>query len=68
MIYNYVLEHVGILRLTSMPKGIGTGKLAGVVVWGVLFLPMHYFVIQPALSIMANGSNLNPDNLNLDYA
>jgi hypothetical protein len=31
MIYNYVSEHIRILRLTSMPKGIGTGILAGVV-------------------------------------
>ena len=46
-----------------MPKGIGTGILAGVIVWGVLFLPMHYYVIQPALSGMANESipgNLDP--------
>jgi hypothetical protein len=67
-IYNYVSEHVRILRLTSMPKGIGTGILAGVVVWGVLFLPMHYFFIQPTLSSMANGSNLNPDDLDSSVA
>ena len=66
MIYNYVSERVRIFRISSMPKGIGTGILAGVIVWGVLFLPMHYYVIQPALSSMANG--LNPGNLDSSVA
>jgi len=57
MIYNYVSERVRIFRISSMPKGIGTGILAGVIVWGILFLPMHYYVIQPALSEMAAGLN-----------
>jgi uncharacterized membrane protein YqhA len=35
------------------------GILAGVIVWGVLFLPMHYYVIQPALSSMANAGSLD---------
>jgi len=48
-IYNYVSEHVRILRISYMPKGTGTGLFAGVIVCGVLFLPIHYFVIQPAL-------------------
>jgi hypothetical protein len=46
-----------------MPKGIGTGILAGVIVWGVLFLPIHYYVIQPALSSMAMTNGFNPGNL-----
>ena len=58
VIYNYVSKHIRILHISSMPKGIGTGILAGVIVWGVLFLPIHYYVIQPALSGMANESNL----------
>jgi hypothetical protein len=66
MIYNYVSEHVRIFRISSMPKGIGTGILAGVIVWSVLFLPMHYYVIQPALSSMANG--LSPGNLDSSVA
>jgi hypothetical protein len=66
MIYNYVSERVRIFHISSMPKGIGTGILAGVIVWGVLFLPMHYYVIQPALSSMANG--LNPANLDSSVA
>ncbi len=51
-----------------MPKGIGTGILAGVIVWGVLFLPMHYYVIQPALSSMAMTNGLNPGNLDSSVA
>jgi hypothetical protein len=51
-----------------MPKGIGTGILAGVIVWGVLFLPMHYYVIQPALSSMAMTNGLNLGDLNSSVA
>lgn len=40
-----------------MPKGIGTGILAGGIVWGILFLSMYYYVIQPALSEMAADLN-----------
>jgi hypothetical protein len=68
MIYNYVSEHVRIFRISSMPKGIGTGILAGVIVWGVLFLPMHYYVIQPALSSMAMTNGLNPGDLDSSVA
>jgi hypothetical protein len=64
IIYNYISKHIRILNINSMPKGIGTGILAGVIVWGVLFLPLHYYVIQPALSGMANDDlNLNPGSL-----
>ena len=63
IIYNYISKHIRILNINFMPKGIGTGILAGVIVWGVLFLPLHYYVIQPALSGMANDLNLNPGSL-----
>jgi len=68
MIYNYVSERVRIFHISSMPKGIGTGILAGVIVWGVLFLPMHYYVIQPALSSMVDGLNFNAGNLDSSVA
>jgi hypothetical protein len=68
MIYNYVSEHVRIFHISSMPKGIGTGILAGVIVWGVLFLPLHYYVIQPALSSIAMANSLNPENLDSSVA
>ena len=45
IIYNYISKRIRIFHISSMPKGIGTGILAGVIVWGVLFLPMHYYVI-----------------------
>ena len=45
-----------------MPKGIGIGILTGVIVWSVLFLPIHFFVMQPALSGMASGLNLKLDS------
>ena len=68
MVYNYVSKRIRILHISSMPKGIGTGILAGVIVWGALFLPMHYFVIQPALSSMAMSDGLNPGNLDPSVA
>lgn len=68
IIYNYVSKHIRILHIGSMPKGIGTGILAGVIVWGVLFLPMHYYVIQSALSVMANDLNLNAGDLDSSVA
>ncbi|MPZ06376.1 MAG: hypothetical protein GEU26_08170 [Nitrososphaeraceae archaeon] len=68
IIYNYISKRIRIFHISSMPKGIGTGILAGVIVWGVLFLPMHYYIIQPALSGMANGLNLNAGNLDLSVA
>ena len=68
MIYNYVSERVPILHISSMPKGIGTGILAGTIVWGVLFIPIHYFVIQPALSSIVNGVNFNAGNLDSSIA
>jgi hypothetical protein len=57
IIYNYVSKRIRIFQISSMPKGIGTGILAGAIVWGILFLPIHYYVIQPALSEMAAGLN-----------
>jgi hypothetical protein len=60
IIYNYISEQVQIFHISSVPKGIGTGILAGVIVWGVLFLPINYYVIQPTLSNMVN--NLSPNN------
>lgn len=64
MFYNYISRQVEIFRISSMPKGIGTGILAGVIVWGVLFLPLNYYVMQPALSNIIN--TLSPENP--DYA
>ena len=61
--YNYISKRIRIFHISSVPKGIGTGLLAGVIVWGVLFLPIHFFVIQPALSGMAAGLNLNVGDL-----
>lgn len=68
IIYNYISKHIKVFYISSMPKGIGTGILAGVIVWGVLFLPVHYYVIQPALSSMANGMNIDTGNLDPSVA
>jgi ABC-type phosphate transport system permease subunit len=40
------------LYINSVLKGVGTGILAGIVVWGVLFLPINYLIMQPTLQKM----------------
>jgi riboflavin transporter FmnP len=59
IIYNYISKSVRIFQISSVSKGIGTGILAGTIVWAVLFLPMNYYVIQPALSNMVNSLSSN---------
>ena len=60
IIYGYITTHVRKLYPNSVVKGLGTGILAGVIVWAVLFLPLNYGVMQPALRSMAD--TLNPSS------
>ena len=47
--YSTISNRVHVLRINSVVKGLGTGILAGVIVWAVLFLPINYFVMEPKL-------------------
>jgi hypothetical protein len=47
--YSTISNRVHILKINSVVKGLGTGILAGVIVWAVLFLPINYLVMQPNL-------------------
>ncbi|HEX2305412.1 MAG TPA: hypothetical protein VHH33_03920, partial [Nitrososphaeraceae archaeon] len=38
-------------------KGVGTGILAGIIVWAVLFLPINYAIMQPTLQKMVAESD-----------
>jgi uncharacterized membrane protein YagU involved in acid resistance len=58
IIYSTLSENVKKLNITSVYKGLGTGILTGVVVWGILFLPLNYGVMQPTLNNMVD--TLNP--------
>jgi hypothetical protein len=58
IIYSTLSENFKKLNITSVYKGIGTGILTGVVVWGILFLPLNYGIMQPTLNNMVD--TLNP--------
>jgi len=52
MIYSGICKRVKVLYINSLVKGVGTGILAGIIVWGVLFLPINYLIMQPTLQKM----------------
>ena len=37
-------------QVVTVPKGILTGSLTGIIVFTVFFLPIHYFVMMPTVS------------------
>jgi hypothetical protein len=52
MIYMAVSERTRKLRTFSTIRWFGTGVATGIVVWAVLFVPLHFFLVQPALQNM----------------
>ena len=62
IVYLVLSDNIKILRLTSTIKAFGTGVATGIGVWVVLFMPLHFFVVQPALEnqliITESGSQL----------
>jgi hypothetical protein len=57
VIYSTLSANIKKLYITSVYKGVGTGILTGIVVWGVLFLPINYVLMQPTLNNIVNISN-----------
>jgi uncharacterized membrane protein YqgA involved in biofilm formation len=57
IIYSGISKRVKVLYINSVIKGVGTGILAGIIVWVVLFLPINYLVMQPTLQKMLAESN-----------
>jgi hypothetical protein len=56
IIYMIISNSVKWLYISSVPKGLATGIITGIVVWAVLFLPLNYVVMQPMLQgIVAQG-------------
>jgi ABC-type phosphate transport system permease subunit len=49
IIYSAITKRIKILYINSVLKAVGTGILAGIVVWGVLFLPINYLIMEPTL-------------------
>lgn len=57
IIYMIISDRVRWLKTDSTPRTIGTGIATGVVVWAVLFVPLHFLVIQPTLHNMLSTSS-----------
>jgi hypothetical protein len=56
IIYMIISNSVKKLYIGSVPKGLATGIITGVVVWAVLFLPLNFGMVQPMLhGIVAQG-------------
>lgn len=52
MTYMAISERIRRLRNFSTASWFGTGVATGVAVWAVLFIPLHFFVVEPALQGM----------------
>jgi uncharacterized membrane protein YqgA involved in biofilm formation len=57
IIYSGISKRIKVFYINSVLKGVGTGILAGIIVWGVLFLPINYVIMQPTLQKMVVESN-----------
>jgi len=57
IIYSTISKSIKVLYINSVVKGVGTGILTGIIVWGVLFLPINYVIMQPTLQKMVAESN-----------
>lgn len=57
IIYSGISKRIKVLYINSVLKGVGTGILAGIIVWGVLFLPINYVIMLPTLQKMVVESN-----------
>jgi hypothetical protein len=65
IIYSTISKRFKILYINSLIKGLGTGVLAGVIVWAVLFLPINYLVMQPILQNLLNTASPTSEEYNL---
>jgi hypothetical protein len=53
IVYMIISDRVRLLRTDSSTlKTFGTGVATGIVVWAVLFVPLHSFLIEPTLQNM----------------
>jgi uncharacterized membrane protein YqgA involved in biofilm formation len=57
IVYSAITRRIKILYINSVLKGVGTGILAGIIIWAVLFLPINYLIMQPTLQKMLNESD-----------
>src|SRR5687768_345891 len=52
IVYMIISDRIRQLRTDSTFKAFGTGVSTGIVVWIVLFIPLHSFLIEPTLQNM----------------
>jgi hypothetical protein len=52
IVYMIISDRVRQLRIDSTFKAFATGVSTGIVVWAVLFIPLHSFLIEPTLRNM----------------
>ena len=52
IVYMMISDRVRFLRTFSTLRWFGTGVSTGIAVWAVLFVPLHFFLVQPALQNM----------------
>jgi uncharacterized membrane protein YagU involved in acid resistance len=57
IVYMVVSDRVRVLYISSVFKGLATGPVTGVVVWAILFIPLHFGVIQPMLQVLGQGAS-----------
>ncbi|MEM2760216.1 MAG: hypothetical protein QXU32_11265 [Nitrososphaerales archaeon] len=57
LLFGYITTVVGPFRNTSAPKKFGLAIITGIVSWAVLFLPITFFAVQPALPEIASMLN-----------
>jgi hypothetical protein len=54
VVYMVISNSVRQLYIGSVFKGLATGAMTGITVWAVLFLPLHFGVMQPMLQRLAS--------------
>ena len=59
IIYSAITKKIKILYINSVLKAVGTGILAGIIVWAVLFLPLNYLIMEPTLQKLLIESDLS---------
>ena len=63
MVYMVISERIRKLRNFSTASWFGTGVATGLAVWAVLFVPLHFFLVEPALQGMLSVSNPRAERL-----
>src|SRR5687768_5202211 len=56
IVYMVISDRVRQFRSFSTLRWFGTGLSTGIVVWAILFVPLHYFLVQPTLQNMLSTS------------